>query len=253
MRTQLAYRGRVLFEIVQPVITLYAFVYVWSAVTQAGAATGIALNSLITYTVVATFLSLALPGDIISRLFERDIATGDIGHKVVRPLSFTASYVATALGTIATSVLFKAAPILLVVPLLAKNIVLPESTGAWLMFGFMVLVGAAIVILLDLLIGYLCFWLFQGRYVRYFFEAIFAIFSGQFVPLALLPDWMKSVSLWTPTRLVYNDPISVFTGLVSPAEYGVLLMRSMLWLIVLWVCIEWLHRAATHRIFTQGG
>lgn len=253
MRTQLAYRGRVLFEIVQPIITLYAFVYVWSAVTQAGAATGITLNSLITYTVVATFLSLALPGDIISRLFERDITTGDIGHKVIRPLSFTASYVATALGTMATAVLFKATPILLVAPLLARNLVLPASSGPWLMFGYMVLVGAAIVILLDLLIGYLCFWLFQGRYVRYLFEALFAIFSGQFVPLALLPDWVEAISLWTPTRLVYNDPISVFTGVIGPAEYGGLLMRSTLWLILLWVCIDRLHRAATRRIFTQGG
>ncbi|UQN07957.1 ABC-2 family transporter protein [Deinococcus sp. QL22] len=252
-RMRLAYRGKVLLEMIQPILTLYAFVYVWRAVKAAGAAPDVNLESLVTYSLVTAVLGLCISSDVISRLIERDIASGDIGQRLIRPLSFAASSVATSLGTSLASFVLRAVPLLAVTPVFIDRVALPRDPKVWGMFALLLVVAIIVALLLDLIVGYLCFWVFQGRHVRYFFEAIFTVFSGQFVPLVLLPDWMRTVSLFTPTRLVFNDPVAVLTGLISPQDYLGLLVRAGVWLVSLVMLTMTLHRAAVRRVFMQGG
>ena len=168
-------------------------------------------------------------------------------------MPFVLNYLAMSIGMILSSIVRKSLPILLICALAIGRPALAYTPAAWGMFALLLGLGVAVGMLLDLFAGYLCFWIFQGRYVRHLFEAVFAIFSGQFIPLTLLPDWMKQLSYWMPVRLVYNDPIAVITGLTPPGEYGITLLRSALWLIGLVALGVAVHRLAIRRVVIQGG
>jgi ABC-2 type transport system permease protein len=251
-RLRFAYGKRVVLELLQTLFAVYAFVYVWTSL-QADGKTGTAsLESLITYTVLSQLLSALLPTDLIARLFESDISTGNVTHKLLRPISMPAVAVATFIGTVAASFLLRTIPIF-IGSLFFVTIELPKSAVSWAAFLILMTSGIIISILMDLLSGYLCFWIFQGRYIRHFFEALFILFSGRFVPLSLLPSWFQTVSYWVPTRVILNDPISVFTGIVPPEQYGATLLRSGAWLVGLFLIVVSLHRAGLKRVFVQGG
>lgn len=251
-RVRMAYRNRVLFGILQSIFALFAFVFVWKALKDAGLVQQASLESLITYSVLSTFINAALPTELIARKFEMDVASGDVSNKILRPLSISSIAVATSLGALLSFMMISILPVALSA-LLIQNILFPKDFVTLFVFFILMLFGIVISIQLDLLAGYLCFWIFQGRYVRHFFEAITTAFSGRFVPLALLPAWFITLSTWFPMRFIYYDPISVFSGLILPAEYGGVLLRSLSWVCILSLFLVILNIRAMRKIFVQGG
>jgi ABC-2 type transport system permease protein len=254
LRINLIYKARAALGLAQPIITFYAFIYVWQALSASNTSENIKLTSLVTYSLLATIFRLSLPSEAVSRLIEKDIATGDISSKMVRPVSFAASAVAMAIGNSIASTILKAIPLAFIAYLVASTyIVLRSDSGLWGTFFIVFFFAYVAAIMLDLIAGYLCFWVFQGRNIRRFFEAAFVIFSGQFVPLALLPAWIVNLSVFLPFRLIYNDPASIAAGITSSAEYVQVITRGATWIVVLFVVCCALHTAVTQRVVTQGG
>lgn len=251
-RVRMAYRNRVLFGILQSIFALFAFVFVWKALKDAGLVQQASLESLVTYSVLATFINSVLPTELIARKFEMDIGSGDVSYKILRPLSISNIAIATSLGTLLSSFFISVLPVALSA-LLIQNIIFPMDFLTLFVFFLLMVLGIVISIQMDLLAGYLCFWIFQGRYVRHFFEAITTAFSGRFVPLALLPAWFVTVSTWFPARFIYYDPIAVYSGLTPPVEYGAVLLRSLAWVGGLGLFLVILNHRAMKKIFVQGG
>lgn len=251
-RVRMAYRNRVLFGILQSIFALFAFVFVWKSLKDAGLAQQASLQSLITYSVLSTFINAALPTELIARKFEMDVASGDVSHKILRPLSMSSIAIATSLGALLSFFVISILPVVSSA-LFIQNIVFPGDLVTLFVFFLLMVLGIVISIQLDLLAGYLCFWIFQGRYVRHFFEAITTAFSGRFVPLALLPAWFVAISAWFPMRFIYYDPISVYSGLILPVEYGGVLLRSLSWVGALSLFLILLNNRAMRKIFVQGG
>lgn len=249
---EFAYKKRAFLVVLQSLLSLYAFVYLWKALLSVNATEQQTLQSFVTYSILASILSACLPGEVIARLFTTEVEKGNIAYTVLRPLSIVWAALATSAGTIISSIMMRVVP-LLCASLFFGPLVAPSNPVTWACFLVSLLCGLTITVLIDLLTGYLCFWIFQGAHVRHFFEALLIAFSGRFVPLSLLPGWFTAISLWIPARLIYYDPIGIYTGLVAPTEYFGTFLRSAAWIIVLLAIVVRLHRAGLKRIFIQGG
>jgi len=59
--------------------------------------------------------------------------------------------------------------------------------------------------------------------------ALFALFSGYVMPLALLPGWIRSLATWLPFRAMLSVPVEILTGVHDRAALGALLAGQAAW------------------------
>lgn len=246
------YSKKIFLELLQTSLSLYTMIFIWLSLKSTGYTDGGTLNSLITFSVLSTILSSSLPSDLICRIFEKDVIEGNIAHKLLRPMTPNTIVLAEVIGTMAGAFIVNSMPII-IISLYLKAIHLQTSLYVWIVFIVAIIFGIVIYFLIDFIAGYLCFWFYYGTHIRHLIEALFIAFSGKMIPLFLFPEWFVNISEWTPARLVYNDPISIITGLMPPSEYPSFFIRLFIWVIVLTFITVFLNKSMQKRVFVQGG
>ena len=89
--------------------------------------------------------------------------------------------------------------------------------------------------------------------MQHLIEALFMAFSGQVIPLFLLPEWFQEISVFLPVGLVYEDPISILLNLIPEEQWGMIYLRESLWIGGLFCMAVFLGRITRRRVFVQGG
>lgn len=250
--TQIIYKKRIYFRVFQSLFSISVFVFVWIALDKYGLTHGQSISTLISYTLISNILSLMIPLNNISLLFETDIKKGDIANKLLRPLSLDALYIGDTIGATMFNFLTSAIPIIICGVILKAY---PEDLSFIKVIVFLIslVLGVYIYILIDNIAGYLSFWIDHGTSIRHFFEAIMNVFSGKLIPLILMPEWFSEVAKLTPARLVYYDPISIYTGMMTSDEYNLFFLRLFIWIVILRMLLKKLKKAAVVKVFSQGG
>jgi ABC-type uncharacterized transport system permease subunit len=80
--------------------------------------------------------------------------------------------------------------------------------------------------------------------------AVWAVFSGAFLPLALLPWGLERVFEWLPFAATASIPLKIYVGSGDPAQ---MLAAQVLWVGALWPAVVWLWRANRERMVAFGG
>ena len=252
-KSNLVYSKKVILQLMQSVFAIYAFTFVWIAVKNAGgSATDISLEQLISYTVTSNIIVSLLPNGFISKLYESDINSGDISIKILRPVGIDIIYLSTTLGVICAKFITNALP-LIVLSIIFNMLSFPNSIFVWSMYLFSFIMGFIIALLIDYIMGYLCFWVYKGNNIRHFIESVFSAFSGQIIPLNLLPSFFIVFSLLSPVRLIFYDPISILIGNMNISDYSNYLLRLFIWLVLLVGSTILLGKLSQKKLFVQGG
>jgi ABC-2 type transport system permease protein len=91
------------------------------------------------------------------------------------------------------------------------------------------------------------------RGVNMIMGGVVVVFSGNLVPLPLLPDWLQPFLQWQPFAGLLDTPLRIYSGHFEGTDAVIALARQALWVLVL-VAIG---RAATARVMArlqaQGG
>ena len=80
------------------------------------------------------------------------------------------------------------------------------------------------------MLGLITFWTTR---VTALFEAFFAaelLMSGRVVPLALMPDWARSLAYWLPFESSFGFPITALVGPTDDRELAFGLLRQAAWI-----------------------
>jgi ABC-2 type transport system permease protein len=72
-------------------------------------------------------------------------------------------------------------------------------------------------------------------------EAIFRFFTGALIPLAIFPEWLKTISMFMPFQSMVHVPVSIYIGTLSGWQAVQAIGVQLIWLlaIVVFVRICW--------------
>jgi ABC-2 type transport system permease protein len=121
--------------------------------------------------------------------------------------------------------------------------------------GFLVAIwtGFAVRFLLLYLMGMITFWTTRGAAIFDLIVAGELLLSGRLVPLALMPDWVQSVSNWLPFQWSFQFPIEVAIGRLSTTEILQGLGIQTLWIVGMSLAFVWVWPRAVRNYTAVGG
>jgi ABC-2 type transport system permease protein len=121
--------------------------------------------------------------------------------------------------------------------------------------GFLVAIwtGFAVRFLLLYLMGMITFWTTRGQALFDLIVAGELLLSGRLVPLALMPDWVQSVSNWLPFQWSFQFPIEVAIGRLSNGEILAGVGFQVFWIAGMGLALVAIWPRALRRYTAVGG
>lgn len=248
----LAYSIWVWMEFFVQTMALVIFVAFWRA-AYAGQGTigGLTLDSTLNYIILARiFLPLAMNTGMIFH-FGRLLREGQMGIELLRPLDFQASCYVQSASFLAMDLLMQIP--LAVVGWLLFRFQLPTDPLVWLAFLITALLGNLLVFLLDWILGCISFYSTEtwGLGVLRFSIALF--FSGSLVPLAMMPDWLRTIAAVIPFSQALYVPVGLLSGILPVAEVAKNWPGQIAAIAVLLFLSRAIFNVSVRKVTVQGG
>ena len=212
-----------------------------------GAATGLALDTILTYTLVAAVFADPLAAR--TRL-EEALWNGSIATRFLQPVSIAGHFAAEMVGGWLPGFVFFSAPLFLAAPLLGVS-PLPAGPLAGLLFPLSLVLGVAVGMAVDFLLCALMVTFGWSVWeVERWRSALATVLSGALIPLSVLPWNLGQVLSWLPFAAMAWAPLSVYTG--SPDTPRLLAMQAF-WAAALWLVGQRLWQANRQKVVIYGG
>jgi len=190
----------------------------------------------------------------------RMVRSGDVAYERLRPVDAYAYWYARAVARRTATPLLRAIPMVL-----AVGVVLPSlGLGRWglsapaggvaaatfaLSMVLVVALASAFSVVLDLLVVATL----SERGVNTFVAPFAIVFSGNLIPLPLLPEWLQPAMRYQPFAGLLDFPLRIYSGhLAGSDSYGAL-ARQAVWMIIFVVVGRVLATRVMARLQTQGG
>ncbi|MFC5531103.1 ABC transporter permease [Cohnella yongneupensis] len=253
--TAIAYRFDVWIGMVGDVIMLAASVFVWKAAYGSDAlgsgASVVGLEGMITYTVISVLMAAVFSTGVQNTIYQQ-VREGNIAMDLMRPLNLLGIYFSEDLGSMVSSLVNKAIPLVLMAALLF-GFPMPDNALAGGLFALSCLLSFMILWLMSAMIGLVAFWVAELGNLGMVKDALVRVLSGSMVPLWFFPAGLQRVSEWLPFQYTYQLPISIYIGMTKPGEA----VRSMgvqaVWIALLGALLAWIWTHARGKVMVQGG
>ena len=250
-KKNLAYRADVWLRVLGNVLGILVQVAIWRAVLRGGAAGGVDLPDMVTYSILTTLVTGILMTGLYRDADDR-LRTGDIAVDLLKPLRYPLYLFADGLGRSAYQLLFTAAPTLAVAwPLFGFS--RPASPGHALAFLAALGLALSVSFALGYLIALLAFWFLTTMHFRFAMAGFITAFSGSFLPLWFFPPGWAAVARALPFQYLGFVPAAAYMGELPPGELGLTLLGGLAWTLAL-LGLTWvLWSASVRRLVVQGG
>jgi len=114
------------------------------------------------------------------------------------------------------------------------------------------LLGFFIGYLLSAAVTSLAFWTTRVYSIHEFYFALILLFSGQFVPLSLMPQIIQNIAQYLPFQLLLYYPIQLILGKLSNAQIVQGYVMGGIWLVVALFLFNWVWRNGVKRFSAVG-
>lgn len=229
---QWQYRANLLMYLLYWLVSPIIYLAVWTSIANSkGDVSGLTANDFVTYYMTLLVVD-QITSNIVIHTFAYKIQDGTLSGELVRPIhpmltnalvNNVAFKMLTILGFI---------PIWLVLFFLYKpdfsNVVL---SGVLLSIPAMI-IGFLVGFLLSAAITALAFWTTRVYSIHEFYYALILLFSGQFVPLILMPKLIQDIAQYLPFQLLIYFPIQLILGNLSQAQIIQGFTSGAIWLVV---------------------
>jgi ABC-2 type transport system permease protein len=106
--------------------------------------------------------------------------------------------------------------------------------------------------LLSAAITSLAFWTTRVYSIHEFYFALILLFSGQFVPLTLMPKIVQDIAQYLPFQLLIYYPVQLILGKLSAEQIIQGYVMSFIWLGIAWLFFNWVWRNGVKRYSAVG-
>ena len=123
----------------------------------------------------------------------------------------------------------------------------------WIAFVVSVVLAVVVSFAFRFLFNLAAFWVLDYRGVGVLAMVASTFFSGQIVPLAFFPEWLKLLAWALPFASMVQAPIEVFLGHARGVELAGLLALQTFWAATLLLLGRALLGAGLRKLVVQGG
>jgi ABC-2 type transport system permease protein len=237
-----------LFWLVSPVI----YLAIWTSIANSkGNVQGLTANDFITYYMTLLIVD-QITSNIVIHTFAYKIQDGTLSGELIRPIHPMLT------NALVNNIAFKALTIIGFIPvwIILFFLFKPDYSsvtliGVLLAIPIMVM-GFLIGYLLTATITSLAFWTTRVYSIHDFYFALSLLFSGQFVPLTLMPKIIQNIARYLPFQFQLYNPIQLILGKLSTAQIIQGYVTAGIWLIVAINLFNWVWRRGVKRFSAVG-
>lgn len=253
MQGRMYYRTSFLLNLVTPLILLAGQYLLWDSLyrLQGGANIGtFSRPEMLSYILVAFAIQNLLTWSSENTL-SREIRSGDIVARRMRPVSFLSQSLADMCGNLVLQAVVNGGVVLLAFLLFSSQLATP-SLGQLGVFLPCLLLGLLLRMMLVHTFSLLCFYTTSHLGITWTRQAITDFFSGALIPVALFPAWLQSVSYAMPFPLMLQVPIAVLFGQPLPISLPRVFVLQAFWILLLYA-LHWLLYGHIRKTTTLAG
>ncbi len=215
---QWQYRANLLMYLLYWLVSPIIYLAVWTSIAnQNGDVNGFTANDFITYYMVLLICD-QITSNIVIHTFGYKIQDGTLSGELIRPIHPMLT------NALVNNIAFKVLTILGFIPVWIVLLFLfkPDFSnvalsGILLSIPAMIL-GFFVSFLLSATITALAFWTTKIYSIHEFYFALILLFSGQFVPLPLMPKLVQDIAQYLPFQLFIYYPIQLILGKLSTEQ-----------------------------------
>jgi ABC-2 type transport system permease protein len=249
---QWQYRANLIMYLLYWLVSPVLYLAVWTSIANTkGDVNGFSANDFITYYMILLIVD-QITSNIVIYSFGYKIQDGTLSGELIRPIHPMLT------NTLVNIIAFKILTIMGMIPIwiILNFLFKPDFSsvtwqGTLLALPAMVL-GFTVGFLLSATITSLAFWTTRVFSVHEFYYALFLLFSGQFVPLPLMPKVIQDIAQFLPFQLLIYFPIQLILGKLSSFQIIQGFVVSGIWLAVSIVLFNLVWREGVKRFSAVG-
>ena len=215
---QWQYRANLIMYLLYWLVSPIIYLAVWTSIANSkGSVNGLTANDFTTYYLTLLIVD-QITSNIVIHTFAYKIQDGTLSGELVRPIHPMLT------NALVNNIAFKGLTIMGFIPVwtLLYFVFRPDYASLTLA-GVLLAVPAMIIgffvsFLLSASITSLAFWTTRVYSIHEFYYALILLFSGQFVPLTLMPRLIQDIAQFLPFQLLIYFPIQLILGKLSTAQ-----------------------------------
>jgi len=209
---------------------------------------------MLTYVIGVAFLRGVVLGSRTMDELPGMIRSGDLAKWLLRPVGMFKSFFARDMVAKLLDILFVTGEVFLVVKLLNLEFYFPHQPATYFAFLFILFVAIILYFFMALVIGAFGFWTEDTWATRWLFGLVFLEFlAGVYFPLDVLPQWLVTITKFTPFPYLIYFPIRVWNQQVSGLESFQVILVLLLWTGFFWYLAAKLWKRGLKHYGVYGG
>jgi ABC-2 type transport system permease protein len=249
---QWQYRANLLMYLLYWLVSPIIYLAVWTSIAVAnGDVSGFTANDFVTYYMVLLICD-QVTSNIVIHTFGYKIQDGSLSGELIKPIHPMLT------NALVNNVAFKMLSILGLTPIWIVLFFLfkPDFSNvalANILIAIPAMIFAFLIsFLLSATITSLAFWTTRIYSIHEFYFALILLFSGQFVPLPLMPKVIQDVAEYLPFQLMLYYPIQVILGKLSSEQIIQGYVMTGVWLAISILLFNWVWREGVKRYSAVG-
>jgi len=249
---QWQYRANLIMYLLYWLVSPIIYLAVWTSIANSkGDVNGYTANDFITYYMTLLIVD-QITSNIIIHSFGYKIQDGSLSGELIRPIHPMLT------NALVNNVAFKALSISGLIPIWGiLFLMFKPDFSAVTLNGVLLAIPAAVMgffigYLLSATITALAFWTTRIYSIYEFYYAMILLFSGQFVPLTLMPNVVQNIAQYLPFQLLIYYPIQLVLGKLSTEQIIQGYVMGLIWLVVTSVLFNWVWRNGVKRYSAVG-
>ena len=249
---QWQYRANLIMYLLYWLVSPIIYLAVWTSIANIkGSVNGFTANDFVTY-----YMTLLVVDQVTSNIVIHTVAykvqDGPLSGELIRSIHPMLT------NALVNNIAFKALTIIGFIPVWIILFFLYKPDYSHLtLTGILVALPAMIMgflvgFLLSAAITSLAFWTTRVYSIHEFYYALILLFSGQFVPLPLMPKLIQDVAQYLPFQLLIYFPIQLILGKLSSAQIVQGYVTGIIWLVVAISVFNWIWRNGVKRFSAVG-
>lgn len=231
--------------------------FIWAAVYRSGGGgtmSGFTMPQMVVY-IVLMFLTGAVIASDGAYVVGEEIRDGAIAMRLIKPVSYNATFLFQELGNKLPTEIALAAPMILAVEIIRAVLSgAPQfSVPNLLLYLFSCVLAYLINFYFNICFGFIAFvikYLWGANMMK---NVVIGFLSGTVIPLSFLPGALEQVFLFLPFASLHYTPVMIYMGKYSGAALGYYIGLQALWAVFFFGLSKLLWRASVRRLTVQGG
>ena len=249
---QWQYRANLIMYLLYWLVSPIIYLAVWTSIANSkGDVNGFTANDFATYYMTLLIVD-QITSNIVIHTFGYKIQDGSLSGELIRPIHPMLT------NALVNNVAFKALSISGLIPIWGiLFLMFKPDFSAVTLNGILLAIPAAVMgffigYLLSATITALAFWTTRVYSIHEFYYAMILLFSGQFVPLTLMPGLVQNIAQYLPFQLLIYYPIQLVLGKLSPEQIIQGYVMGIIWLVVASLLFNWVWRNGVRRYSAVG-